>query len=267
MIPKVIHYCWFGGAPLPELAQKCIASWRKYCPDYEIREWNEGNFDVNCCAYAKEAYDSRKWAFVTDVARLYVLAAYGGIYMDTDVEVLRPLDYILEHEAVSGFEKDNRVPTGLMASVPDQVMIKELLHEYDDIHFLRQDGSMDDTTNVVRITNACLRHGLRPDGTLQTINGFTFLPKDYLCPKDCTTGEIHLTENSYAIHHFDGSWLSEEDRVILELTRKYGEHVPRGIAGYMGKLAGIMRMRGVGGAVRETLDWMRRKAAGLIKKA
>ena len=115
-IPKIIHYCWFGGNPLPELAQKCIASWKKYCPDYEIREWNESNFDVNTAPlYVRQAYSKKKWAFVTDYVRLWAMTKYGGIYMDTDVEVTRPLDSILEHEAVSGYEDPTRIPTGIMA--------------------------------------------------------------------------------------------------------------------------------------------------------
>ena len=107
MIPKVIHYCWFGGNPLPELAQKCIASWKKYCPDYEIKEWNESNFDLNCCDYVREAYEAKKWAFVSDVARLYAMVHEGGIYMDTDVEVIAPLDSLLQYHAVSGFETEH----------------------------------------------------------------------------------------------------------------------------------------------------------------
>ena len=115
MIPKKIHYCWFGGNPLPPLAKKCIASWKKYCPDYEIKEWNETNFDVNALAYTREAFEARKWAFITDVVRLQALVTEGGIYMDTDVEVLKPLDSLLQYEAVSGFESETQIPTGLMA--------------------------------------------------------------------------------------------------------------------------------------------------------
>lgn len=115
MIPKKIHYCWFGGNPLPPLAVKCIESWKKYCPDYEIKEWNESNFDLNCNEYVREAYEAKKWAFITDVVRLYAMVTEGGIYMDTDVEVLRPLDDLLVYEAVSGFETKTRIPTGLMA--------------------------------------------------------------------------------------------------------------------------------------------------------
>ena len=181
-IPKKIHYCWFGGNPLPELAQKCIASWKKYCPDYEIIEWNESNFDINEGDYAREAYEAKKWAFVTDYVRLKVLYDYGGIYMDTDVEVLKPLDPLLEYEAVSGFESDTDIPTGLIASVKNHSMIFELLSEYNSLHFIDSNGEPDLTTNVMRITRTFTKHGFKPNNTMQSINNFTLLPKDYLCP-------------------------------------------------------------------------------------
>ena len=161
MIPKVIHYCWFGGNPLPELAQKCIASWKKYCPDYEIKEWNESNFDLNCCDYVREAYEAKKWAFVSDVARLYAMVHEGGIYMDTDVEVIAPLDSLLQYHAVSGFETEHSIPTGLMACEKGNPMFTEFLNEYKTAHFLLPDSSLDQTTNVVRITNISLFQTIR----------------------------------------------------------------------------------------------------------
>ena len=118
MIPKKIHYCWFGGNPLPPLAVKCIESWKKYLPDYEIKEWNESNFDLNYNDYVREAYEAKKWAFITDVVRLYAMVTEGGIYMDTDVEVLKPLDELLQYDAVSGFESSSRIPTGFGRGSP-----------------------------------------------------------------------------------------------------------------------------------------------------
>lgn len=216
MIPKVIHYCWFGRGPKPRLAKKCIKSWSRFCSDYIIKEWNEDNFDLDMCPYAREAYEKRKFAFVTDVVRLYALLKEGGIYMDTDVEVIKPLDSLLQYEAVSGFESDGYVPTGLMASRDGHPFIMELLDHYSGKHFIREDGSLDYTTNTERITNICSHHGLVLDGQRQTVGGCTFLPKDYLCPKDWKTREINLTENTLCIHHFDGSWteLSTKQRFI-----------------------------------------------------
>lgn len=217
MIPKIIHYCWFGEKPLSEMAKKCIESWKKYCPDYEIKEWNESNFDVDAFTYAREAYQAKKWAFVTDVVRLYALVNCGGIYMDTDVEVIKPLDPILTYKAVSGFEWNNMVPTGLMASEKEQPMLIELLEDYNNRHFIDSEGKLDLTTNVDRITEICLRYGLVCDGSLQTINGFTFLPSDYLCPKNNSTRKITLTNNTLTIHHFDGSWVGEEEKYLAML--------------------------------------------------
>ena len=140
-IPKVIHYCWFGKNPLPELAVKCINSWKKYCPDYEIIEWNENNFDLNSVTYVKEAYEAKKWAFITDYVRLFVLYEYGGVYMDTDVELLKPIDSFLTLDAFSGFESSNAVPTGIISSRKNFKFIKELLDYYNDKHFKNDDGT------------------------------------------------------------------------------------------------------------------------------
>lgn len=206
-IPKTIHYVWFGGKPLTPLAEKCISSWKKYCPDYQIVRWDESNFDVTQNRYCSEAYDAKKWAFASDYARLWVLVNEGGIYMDTDVEVLRPLDEFLELQAFSGFEAEDRLPTGLMASSPHQHFFCKLLQDYDGRSFIKPDGSFDLTTNVVAITNACVEKGLVLNNCKQTVDGFTLFPSEYFCPKDWETKEVHITDNTYAIHHFDGSWL------------------------------------------------------------
>lgn len=260
MIAKKIHYCWFGGNPLPELAQKCIASWEKYCPDYEIVEWNETNFDINCCDYVREAYEAKKWAFVSDVARLYALVNHGGIYMDTDVEVLRPLDDLLKYEAVSGFEAKDRIPTGLMACREGQPLFVELLHEYDDAHFVKEGGTYDTTTNVTRITNICLKYGLRLDNTMQTVNGFTLLPYDYLCPKNFETKVLTLTENTLVIHHFDGSWLPEVERLAAQLQGKYNRLLPGRLAGWFAKFVVIKKIDGFTAAMKDTMRWLKKRS-------
>lgn len=254
MIPKVIHYCWFGGNPLPELAQKCIESWRKYCPDYEIRRWDESNFDLNYNNYVREAYEAKKWAFVTDVVRLYALANFGGIYMDTDVEVLKPLDEFLQYESFSGFESETQIPTGIMASEKEQKLFKELLNEYNGIHFLNQNGTFDDTTNVVRITNTCLKYGFIPNNKKQCVEGFTLFPSDFFCPKNHVTREIRITENTYTIHHFDGSWASETFKYMSHFKDKH-KWIPMKIA----KLIALVKIEGIGSAYQETMQWLTRK--------
>ncbi len=208
MIPKTIHYCWFGRGKKPALAQKCIESWEKYLPEYNIVEWNEDSFNLDEYIYAREAYNSRKFAFVTDVVRLYAIYTQGGIYMDTDVEVLKPLDSLLGYEAVSGFETTNLIPTGLMASEKGSQIIGKLLNEYKMRKFINEDGSFNTTTNVIYITNTMKEYGLKLNNEFQTIGGFTFLPSDYLCPKSVKDGKIHLTKNTLTIHHFAGSWHS-----------------------------------------------------------
>lgn len=209
MIPKTIHYCWFGGNPMPKLAKECIKSWKKFCPDYEIKEWNESNFDLDMFPYAREAYDAKKYAFVTDVVRLYALYNEGGIYMDTDVELLKPLDAFLHHHAFSGFEAEDRVPTGIMASEQGGRWAKENLEYYNGKHFLKEDGTPDLTTNVSIITEYMLNNGLVLNNTYQDIAGlFTMYPKDYFCPKDFLTQEMDVTDNTTCIHHFNMSWHS-----------------------------------------------------------
>lgn len=229
MIPKKIHYCWFGRNPKSDLALKCIESWKQKLPDYEMIEWNEDTFDIEENVYCKEAYEAKKWAFVTDYVRLKVLYEYGGIYMDTDVEVLDSLDEFLSCKAFSGFESDCSVPTGIMASEAGHPYVKELLEYYNDRHFLLEDGTYDETNNVMIITAMTQKKGLVLDNTMQVIEDFVFYPKDYFCPKSWKTRKINITENTKTIHHFAGSWLSEEiqrsNKRYLFVMRLFGEKV------------------------------------------
>lgn len=227
-IPKKIHYCWFGKGSLPELAIKCIDSWKKNLPDYEIIEWNEDNFDINCNQYVKEAYESKKYAFVTDYVRLYVLYKYGGIYMDTDVEVLKVLDKFLIHNAFSGFENNNSIPTGIMASTSNNQWVKLMLEEYDNIHFINKDGTLNTITNVTRITNKTKEnYKIELNDTFQDLQDVVFYPHEYFCPKDWETGTINITKNTYTIHHFNASWHSKKEKKEEEkkksLIKKYGK--------------------------------------------
>lgn len=226
MIPKVIHYCWFGGNPLPEEAVRCINSWKKYCPDYVIKEWNEKNFDIECCKYVREAYDAKKWAFITDYVRLYALVIEGGIYMDTDVEVVKPLDDFLHHQAFSGFQTVDSIPTGIMACEKSFEPFAELLAEYDSREFITDNGELNIIPNTVYITNLFLKYGLRLNNSYQVVRGFALYPSDYFCAKSYHTGIVHTTENTHTIHHFAGSWLTDESKRRKEfrekMTEKYG---------------------------------------------
>ena len=227
MIPNTIHYCWYGGKELPELAVHCIESWKKYCPECQIIRWDETNTNLNENDYIREAYENKKWAFITDYVRLKALYEYGGVYMDTDVELIDSLDTFLVHEAFSGFENDTQIPTGIMAAEKEHLFIKELLSYYEGKHFIKENGYIDTTTNVQIITNIAMRNGFEPNNTLQTVCGMTFYPRDFFCPKDHTTGEINITKNTVCIHHFDGSWHTEEEKALIKkeqwFVRRFGD--------------------------------------------
>lgn len=220
-IPKIIHYCWFGKSPHPELVQKCIESWKKYLPEYEIIEWNEENFDINMNAYVKEAYEAGKYAFVSDVARFYVLNNYGGIYMDTDVEVLRPLDHFLQYEAFMGFESVDRVAPGLiMGSLKGNSVIKEILDLYSNTHFKLNKNIYNLTTVVTYTTNILLKYGLRQNNSFQVIKNIAIFPKEYFCPLTFDDDKVDFTENTYTIHHFMDSWHTEKDKKRIKRKEK-----------------------------------------------
>lgn len=229
MIPKIIHYCWFGKNPLDDMAKKCMESWRKFCPDYEIKEWNEENFDINSNRYVKEAYEAKKWAFVSDYVRLYALKNFGGIYMDTDVELLKNLDEFLQLSAFTGFEQTESMFTALVGCEKNSEIFSHLLSYYDGRSFFLPNGQMDLTTNTVIVTNMLQnKYNLLPNNQYQEIPGVVALfPKDYFCPKSYETGEIHLTENTVCIHHFNSSWISKFEKHINEkrlmYMHKYGK--------------------------------------------
>lgn len=211
MIPKVIHYVWVGGNPLTPLAERCIESWKKYCPDYEIKRWDETNFDINSNRYCKEAYESKKWAFVSDYIRVKVLYEYGGIYMDTDVEVTKPLDKFLENSAFVGFENDEFIQTGIIGVEKGCKWIESIIKDYDNRTFIKKNGQYDLTTNVIAITDVTLRMypNLIMNGKLKSLGDLTIYPKDYFCPIDSATKEMNLTSNTHTIHHFCGSWMEK----------------------------------------------------------
>lgn len=223
MIPKVIHYVWLGGNKKSKFIKKCIKSWKKYCPDYKIIEWNETNFDINSVQYVQEACNEKKWAFASDYIRLFVLYNYGGIYMDTDVQVIKPLDKFLQCKAFSGFENPKAIPTGIMACEQYNEMFGHLLSYYKDKSFYKENGEMNLTTNVITITNMCLNKGLILNNEYQNIDGFELFPNDYFCPKNYYTKKITITENTHTIHHFDGSWIPFSVKIKKRIIHILGE--------------------------------------------
>lgn len=207
MIPKIIHYCWFGHGEIPQSAQQCIASWHQYMPDWEYKLWNENNFDVQSLPYTKEAYEAKKYAFVSDYVRLWALNKEGGLYLDTDVMVFKPFDDLLEHSAFAGFEGSKRLPVGtcVMASEPNGLWVREMLNAYKDRHFVIKGGVFDLTTNVQFITALMAEQGLVQDGQEQDYKDLHVFPVEYFCPRQ-TTGEYLRTVHTYSDHLGIGSW-------------------------------------------------------------
>ena len=208
MIPKKIHYCWFGRGEKPENVQKCLASWSKFCPDYQIVEWNEDNFDIDAYRYTREAYDAKKYAFLSDVARVYALYNFGGIYLDTDVEVLKSFDEILNTGIVLGFEEGDYVATSFMAAEPRHNLFKDFLNSYCNSCFMSSDGTMKTYTNVLRITKMLEEKGLQRNNQLQTLTeGITVYPKEYFSPYDYINCVYETSSRSICVHHFYVSWM------------------------------------------------------------
>ena len=222
-IPKVIHYCWFGKGKMPALSEKCIESWKKYCPDYKIVCWNEDNFDITENKYAKQAYDAGKWAFVSDYVRLKVLYEHGGVYLDTDVELIKPLDKLIEETGYIGFDNNGLISTGLgFACEKGNELVAALISDYDDIPFILPDGKYDMTPCPDRNTKALIKLGLDISNKNQIFMGIHMLPEDYLCPMKYYTGRKHITQNTYSIHHFCASWTSSKAKRTLVVKRIIG---------------------------------------------
>lgn len=216
MIPKKIHYCWFGGNELPIKAKKCIASWQQYCPDYELIEWNENNFDIEHNPYTKWCYDNKKFAFLSDYVRLLVVEKYGGLYFDTDVEVVRPFDELLECKAFFGFETSVYVNTGVgFGAEPHNPVVHQMLEEY-----LRL---LDGKHGVIGCphlnTDALVKFGLQRNGKKQELLEATVFPVDFFNPYDAPTGILKITANTYSIHWYSATWMSTSQRIRSIISR------------------------------------------------
>ncbi len=205
-IPKIIHFCWLSDDPFPEDIQKCIDSWARIMPDYKVKHWNTSNFDVNYMPYAAEAWEKRKYAFVSDIVRLYALYNEGGIYLDSDIEVFRRFDDLLDNKAFTGFESGNRIGPWLIASEKGNPLIKELLDYYIGRHFFDGNGNVDMTPNTVPVTRILIEYGLKPQNVIQHLQSITVYPEEFFCPKNPWTNKITMTNNTYAMHYFAGAW-------------------------------------------------------------
>ncbi len=221
MIPKKIHYCWFGRGEKPKDVIKCIESWKKFCPDYEIIEWNEDNFDIFSHPYTKKAYELRKWAFVSDYARLYIIYNEGGIYLDTDVEIVKNFDPLLDDEAYMGFEDEKYVNTGSgFGAVKGHPFIFENMKAYDGEIVVDANGNFSALSCPVYTTRLLNNAGLVNDnGQIQKISGVTVYPREYLCPYNYITGQMKMTKNTYSVHLYSMSWLGKAQIYKSKFTR------------------------------------------------
>lgn len=216
MIPKIIHYCWFGRNPLPNSAKKCIASWKKFFPNYEIIEWNEENFDINSFPYIVEAYNAKKYAFVSDYARFKILHEHGGLYFDTDVEVIKNMDNIISAGPFMGFEinpcksrKYGAVNPGLgLCALPGMKIYENILQYYKQLHFVLPDGSYNIKDAVVNITTRELvKAGLINKEGIQQLDELVIYPSEFFNPFDDATGKLNITSNTYSIHWYSKTWM------------------------------------------------------------
>lgn len=225
-IPKVIHYCWFGGKPLPEDVLRCMESWKKYCPDYQIKRWDESNSDFSQCLYAQQALDAKKWAFASDYARLKAVYDEGGIYLDTDVELVRPLDDLLDLPGYIGMEESGRyfVNTGLgFGAEKGNSVVSALMQDYISASLYTEDGRIDSLPCPYRNTAVMEKLGLERVNKRQHIRDMEVFPSEYFAPTAHLTGKLNRTENTYSIHHYHGSWIEPEPKWKTQMKRLFGE--------------------------------------------
>ncbi len=229
LIPKKIHYCWFSHNPMPEYLQKCIESWHKFCPDYEIIKWDEDNYDIEKNVYTKQAYEQGKWGFVPDIVRLDILYRYGGIYLDTDVELTKNLDVLLQFPAFVGVEKWGNINMGgCSGAIAQHPVVKALLDYRINEPFILENGTLNQTTCGYYETLPLMKLGMKPDNTIQNIENMMIFSSDFFHPYDYMSGELNVTENTFSIHHFNGGWLDTkkiEER--KQTTQQYAQILKR----------------------------------------
>lgn len=272
MIPKIIHYCWFGGNEIPEHDKKCIESWKKYCPDYKIIRWDESNYDYKKNSYMREAYEAKKWGFVPDYARLDIVYEHGGIYLDTDVELVKNIDELLEHKAYMGFEVGGEfVSPGLgFGAEKNFPLFKKMMEEiYGDRKFKLGEGNYDTTPSPTLNVEFLLKYGLKLNNQFQVIEDMAIYPSDWFCPIDTNSAVFNPTENTHSIHHFHASWLTPEEKkarlITQNLVRKFGREKGERIGGVVCKPYRIkMHLRTKG--IRGTFAFAMHKIMGNGKK-
>lgn len=219
MIPRIIHYCWFGQNEKTKLAQKCIASWRKFCPDYKIIEWNEDNFNIDAYPYARFCYQNKKWAFLSDFVRLIVVAEHGGIYFDTDVELVKKPDALLQYGAFYGFENEKNIATGLgFGAEAQHPTLLAMIQQYLDLQ-VDKNGDYPMVVCPVLNTRALLSFGLKLDGSRQTLAGAEIFPIEFFNPYDDPTGHLNKTANTISVHWYSKSWMDKKTIIRSKLMK------------------------------------------------
>lgn len=214
MIPKKIHYIWLGGKPFPKLVTKCINSWRKFCPDYEIIRWDESNINLDCCSYCRKAYDAKKFAFASDALRFHILKEHGGIYLDIDVELIKNLNNLLNSPAFCGFENEKYVAPGLIfGSEQNGKVVDDMIKYYSTLEFEDYKDDRNLLTICAIVTEYLKEKGLQFSGQIETLEDIVVYPKDYFCPKSMSDGKIRKTSNTYAIHHYLSSWATKRSKL------------------------------------------------------
>lgn len=232
LIPKKLHYMWLGGKTIPDNLKNCLKSWKKYCPDYEIIEWNENNYDIAKHPYMKQAYDAKAYGFVPDYARLDILYNEGGFYLDTDVELKRNIDDLRYQEAFCGVEKWQVINFGgVSGAVKGNPIIKKFLDARENIYFLDREGNQNRNTCGFYDTNVAICEGYKINGETQCINGMNIYAYDYFHPYDYMSGIINETKNTHSVHWFNGGWLDESMKKANEQVKKqYMELYQKAIA-------------------------------------
>ena len=268
MIPKIIHYCWFGDCEIPDHDRKCIESWKRFCPDYEIIRWAAHNYHVPKIRYMHEAYEAKKWGFVPDYARLDIVYEHGGVYLDTDVELIRNIDDLLENKAFMGFEQDGLfVSPGLgFGAEKHMPLLRETMDSiYSSRVFKLGPNEYDTTPSPIMNVEFLERKGLKKNNQFQIIDGMTIYPSEYFCPIDYATGIMTVTEATFSIHHYHASWLEPEERIIVRNTQrlvlKYGNRVGNNLAAIASKpyrLKMHLRTKGVGGTAKFAAQKMKK---------
>lgn len=221
MIPKIIHYCWFGRGEMPKIIKKCMKSWKKYCPDWQIVRWDEDSFDINSTLWTKQAYEAKKYAFVADYVRLKALSEMGGVYMDTDQELIKPLDPFMDKEMFVGFMSDINISAGVIGSEPKHSVVMQMLDYYRNRSFVKENGEVDLKPNTKWMTDIMVERGLVINDEYQVLDGVHVYPRTYFCPTSCVSIEDYRSKDTVSLHHWAMTWRPEKEKKHFKKIKRH----------------------------------------------